>query len=82
MNVVYYIYYIGSTKRPHTEDKKMTYVNQFSGTAMTVKQVGKSFIVTLSHEATKNSKAEEKTMRLRTFAAVEKMIKRWNLDAI
>jgi hypothetical protein len=49
---------------------------------MTVKQVGKSFIVTLSHEATKNSKAEEKTMRLRTFAAVEKMIKRWNLDAI
>ena len=23
MNVVYYSYYIGSTKRPHTEDKKM-----------------------------------------------------------
>lgn len=60
----------------------MTYANQFTGTSMTVKQAGKSFIVTLSHEATKHSKAEEKTMRLRTFAAVEKMIKRWNLDAI
>ena len=60
----------------------MTYHNAFTGTAMTVKASGKSFLVVLSHAATKNSKAEEKTLRVKTWAGIESLIKKWNLDQI
>lgn len=49
---------------------------------MTVKSSGKSFLVVLSHAATKNCKAEEKTLRVKTWAGIESLIKKWNLDQI
>jgi hypothetical protein len=78
-----WLLYAHGRNSAETKGKRiMVYHNAHCGISMTTKAAGKSFVVTVSHEATKHSLAFSKTQRVKCWSGVEKIIKKWNLTQV